>query len=62
MLDDGWKSGGRVFVLALILDFVYQIVTTRFVQPGEAISTAFLLAIVSYVFMRRLVLRLARKK
>ena len=62
MLEDGWKSVGKVFVLALILDVVYQIIATRFVYPGEAIITAFLLAIVPYLFLRGLTTRLARKR
>jgi hypothetical protein len=61
MIKDGWKSVGKVFVLALVLDVVYQIIATRFVYPGEAIITAFLLAIVPYLILRGLVTRLVRK-
>ena len=31
MIKDGWKSVGKVFVLALILDIIYQIIVLRFV-------------------------------
>jgi hypothetical protein len=62
MLRDGWKSVGKVFVLALILDVVYQIVATRFVYPGEAIVTAVLLAIVPYLLLRGLITRVVRKQ
>ena len=62
MLKDGWKSVGKVFVLALVLDVVYQIIAKRFVFPGEAIITAFLLAIVPYLLLRGLTTRLARKR
>ena len=62
MLKDGWKSVGKVFVLALILDVVYQIIVIRFVYPGEAILTAFILAIVPYLLLRGLVTRLSGKK
>jgi hypothetical protein len=62
MLKDGWKSVGKVFVLALALDVVYQIIEQRFVYPGEAIIVAFLLAIVPYLIVRGLVTRLARRK
>ena len=62
MLENGWKSVGKVFVLALILDVVYQIIARRFVYPGEAIITAFLLAIVPYLLLRGLTTRLARKR
>jgi hypothetical protein len=61
MVKDGWKSVGKVFVLALILDVVYQIIVQRFVYPGEAIVVAFVLAIVPYLILRGLVTRLARK-
>lgn len=62
MLKDGWTSVGKVFVLALILDVVYQIIATRLVYPGEAIITAFLLAIVPYLILRGLVSRLVSKQ
>jgi hypothetical protein len=61
-IKDGWKSVGRVFLLALVLDVVYQIIAERFVYPGEAITVAVLLAIVPYLILRGLVTRLARKK
>jgi hypothetical protein len=62
MIKDGWKSVGKVFVLALVLDVVYQIIVSRFVYPGEAIIVAFVLAIVPYLILRGLVTRLARTK
>lgn len=37
-----------MFILALILDVVYQIIVLRFVYPGEAIIVAFVLAIMPY--------------
>ena len=62
MLKDGWKSVGRVFILALALDVVYQIIVLRFVYPGEAVIVAFVLAIVPYLIVRGLTTRIARKK
>jgi hypothetical protein len=62
MVRDGWKSIGKVFVLALTLDVAYQIMVLRFVYPGEAIMTAFALAIVPYLILRGLVNRLVRRK
>ena len=61
MLEDGWKSVGKVFVLALLLDVVYQFIVLRFVYPGEAIIVAFVLAIVPYLILRGLVTHLARR-
>jgi hypothetical protein len=62
MVRDGWKSVGKVFVIALVLDVVYQVMVLRFVYPGEAIIVAFVLAIVPYLILRGLVNRLTPKK
>jgi hypothetical protein len=62
MIKDGWKSVGKVFLLALVLDVVYQIIVVRFVYPGEALIVAFILAIVPYLILRGLVTRAARTK
>lgn len=61
MVRDGWKSVGKVFVLALALDVVYQVIVQRFVYPGEAIVVALALAIVPYLIVRGLVTRVARR-
>lgn len=61
MVRDGWKSVGKVFVLALVLDVIYQIIVQRFVYPGEAIVVALALAIVPYLIVRGLVTRVARR-
>lgn len=60
MLKDGWKSVGKVYVLAIVLDVVYQIIVQRFVYPGEALIVAFILAIAPYLILRGLVTRIAR--
>jgi hypothetical protein len=62
MLKDGWKSVGRVFILALVLDAVYQLIVVRAVYAGEMIIVGFTLAIVPYLILRGLVTRLARSK
>jgi len=62
MIKEGWKSIGRVFILAVVLDVIYQIIVLRFVYPGEAIIVAFILAIVPYLIVRGLVTRVARTR
>ena len=59
---DGWKSIGRVFILAVVLDVVYQLYVYRFVYPFQAFSVALILAIVPYIVLRGIVTRLARTK
>ena len=62
MIKDGWKSVGKVFILAIALDVVYQIIVLRFVYLGEAMIVAFVLALLPYLILRGLVTRLARKQ
>lgn len=62
MMKEGWKSVGRVFILALLMDVVYQIIELHFVYPGEAIIVACVLAIVPYLVLRGLVTRAARMR
>ena len=61
LLREGWKDVGKVFLIALCLDVVYQIIVARFVYPGEAIVVAILLALLPYLIVRGLVTRIARK-
>lgn len=61
MLKNGWKDVGRVFILAFLMDVVYQVIVLRFVYLGEALIVAFVLAIIPYLILRGLVTRLARR-
>ena len=58
-LESGWKSVGRVFILAVALDVAYQLYVFRFVYPMEAFTVAVILALVPYLLLRGLVTRLA---
>ncbi len=62
LLKDGWKSVGRVFILAVAMDVVYQLIVLHFVYPGEALIVAFVLAILPYLILRGLITRWARRK
>lgn len=61
MLHDGWKSVGKVFLMAMLLDAIYQYKVSGFIYPGEIAIVAFLLAIVPYLLVRGLVTRIATK-
>lgn len=52
LLRDGWKGIGKVFVVAYVLDLVYQYVALHAWHPGQALATAVLLAIIPYVLLR----------
>jgi hypothetical protein len=58
MLREGWKSIGKVFVLALVLDVAYQLYVLEFIYPGEALVIGIALAIIPYLVVRGLVNRL----
>ena len=60
MLKDGWKSVGKVFVLAIVLDLVFQVMVLKTVYPGEVVIVALLLAIVPYLIVRGAVNRFMR--
>jgi len=62
MLRDGWKSVGKVFIIAILLDVIYQFIVQRFVYPGEAILVAVILAIVPYLLFRGPINRLASRR
>jgi hypothetical protein len=51
MVKEGWKSVGKIFVLAVILDVVYQLKVHSTVYPGETLIVAFVLAIVPYLVL-----------
>lgn len=60
MLDDGWKSIGKLFFIALLLDLAYQFYVLGFVRLIGAVIVATLLAIVPYLIVRGSVTRLTR--
>jgi hypothetical protein len=63
MLKEGWKSIGKVFILATVLDIVYQLIEHRWrVYPGEAILVAIILAIFPYLLIRGPINRILRRE
>jgi hypothetical protein len=61
LLRNGWRSVAKIFIIALVLDVVYQFIVVRWFYPGEALLVAVLLAIVPYVLLRGPANRLAGK-
>jgi hypothetical protein len=60
LLRQGWKDVGTVFIVALILDSIYQVIVHSGIYTLELLITATILAIVPYAMFRGLVTRLAR--
>ena len=46
MLHEGWRGAMTPFLLAIVLDCIYQFMTVEFVYPLELIFMATLLALV----------------
>jgi len=62
MLRDGWKSVGRVYILAVVIDVIYQLIVFRWVYPVEALLVAAILAFIPYLLIRGPVNRIARRR
>ena len=60
MMRDGWKSVGRVFILGIIMDAIYQFIVFRWFYPVEALLVAAILALVPYLLIRGPVNRIAK--
>jgi hypothetical protein len=54
------KDIGRVFVVAIVLDTIYQLWVFRWVYPGEVLVVAVACAIVPYVLVRGPIIRSIR--
>jgi hypothetical protein len=60
LMQDGWKSIRKVFIMASILDIVYQLVVLRAIRPLETLVVASMLAIFPYLLLRGPINRIAR--
>ena len=59
MVKDGWKSVGRLFILAVVLDLTYQIFVQSSFHLRAALIVAIILAILPYVILRGIATRIA---
>jgi len=62
LIENGWKSVGRVFILAVVLDAVYQLWQLHWFYPTEAVVVALILAIIPYLVLRGPVNRIIRRE
>jgi hypothetical protein len=56
----GWKSISRVFVLALALDVIYEILVLHALRPLQSLLIATVLALVPYMLVSGPACRIAR--
>jgi hypothetical protein len=62
LLRSGWKAVGKIFILAILIDVVYQLIAFRWVYPGETLIVAAILAFIPYLLLRGPVNRLWPRK
>src|SRR5262245_48908813 len=60
LLQQAWTEVKRVFIVALVLDSIYQVIDHKSIYALEMLATATILAIVPYVLVRGLVTRIAQ--
>lgn len=52
MLESGWKSIGKVFILAAVLDLVFQYIVFDQFRPVVALLAGVVLTLIPYVLLR----------
>ncbi len=57
----GWKDLGKLFLVAVVLDVIYQIIVLRGVYAGQLLIVAATLAVVPYLVVRGLTNRIAAR-
>ena len=61
-LRHGWKSVGKVFMLAIVLDLVYSATVLRSLRPVQTIVVGAMLALLPYVLLRGPIDRLMSRR
>jgi hypothetical protein len=59
LLREGWGDVGRLFVVAIVIDVIYQLMVFRTVYPGQSLIVAAVLAFPTYFIGRGLANRIA---
>ncbi|MGQ3683547.1 MAG: hypothetical protein ACUBOA_00760 [Candidatus Loosdrechtia sp.] len=61
LLRQLWKDVGKLFLVACVLDVVYQLLVLRWVYPVQTVIVATVLAILPYLVFRGIANRLGRR-
>ena len=61
LLRECWKDIAKIFVTAIIIDLVYQIIELRWLHPAEALIVATVLVLLPYKLLRGLANRVLRR-
>jgi hypothetical protein len=61
LLLHGWREVAKVFIAAIVVDIVYELIVFRRIYPIRPLIVATLIALVPYPFIRGLTNRIVRK-
>jgi hypothetical protein len=59
-LREGLAATGKVLLIAILLDGIYQLIEFKMIYPVEALIVAILLAFIPYLLLRGPIARIAR--
>jgi len=62
LIRQGWAAVGRVFILAIVMDVIYQLIVVGWIYPLETLTVSILLAVIPYLVIRGPVNRLVRSR
>jgi len=60
LIHEGWKSISRLFILAFVLDCIYQGIVLHWIYLLDALAISICLAIIPYLLVRGPVVRILR--
>lgn len=60
LIVDGWKDISKVFILACLLDVIYEWIVWRSLRPLQMVLVAALLSVIPYSLLRGPINRLMR--
>jgi hypothetical protein len=58
LLQEGWRELARVFIVAVVVDVIYELIVFHRIYPGQSVIVAALLALAPYPLIRGLVNRI----
>ena len=62
LIRQGWAAVGRVFILAIVMDVIYQLIVVGWIYPFETLTVSILLAVIPYLVLRGPVNRIVRSR
>jgi hypothetical protein len=61
LLRQGWRELSRVFLVAVAVDLIYEIIVFHWIYPVQSLIVAAVLALLPYPLIRGLINRIARR-